>query len=97
MTLPKNDSYINILVITIDLNKLNHFTSFLHPNQIIYPISDIFNNIPIIIIDLDKNSIGINIININSNIFCLFFYINKFLAFLILKTIRLIKIKKHTT
>lgn len=82
VTFTKNNTFPNVIVIVKDLNQPNNSTEFPPPNLMIHLINNSSNNI----------LISINIINVNSNIFYLFFYIKKFLAFSILEILMLTKI-----
>lgn len=71
VTSVKNNSFPNVITTMKDLNQPNHFVELLSLNQIMCSISNNSNNI----------LIGLNMIDINSNIFCLFSHTKKFLAF----------------
>lgn len=76
----KNNNSTNIIVIIKDLNQPNYSVKYLFLNQMTYLINNNSNNIPTIIINLNKD-ISTNMINIDGNKFCLLSHINKFLTF----------------
>lgn len=77
----KNNNSTNIIVTIKDLNQPNYSIKYLLPNQMTHLINNNSNNIPAIIINLNKDT-SINMINIDGNKFCLLSHINKFLTFL---------------
>lgn len=79
--LSKNNNSTNIIVTIKDLNQPNYSVKYLLPNQMTHLINNNSNNIPAIIINFYKDT-NTNMINIDSNKFCLLSHIGKFLTFL---------------